>query len=228
MTPRRYRMEGRAAAVEETRRRIIEATLSLHVEKGILGTSWEDIARRADVALATVYRHFPTLNELVPACGERVKAIIRPPTPEAAAEIFSGAQSVVERIERLVRKLFDFYERGAPHLELSRRERAQVPALDVGASRWEAGLEALVREALRPADPDEQTVQVIGALTDFSVWKSLVDRGPPKEEVSPIVVDLVLCWMGKVRRDKKSQKSPRSSNSPEQSRDEREGSATWQ
>jgi len=202
-------MEGRSAAVEETRRRIIEATMSLHVEKGILGTSWEDIAHRADVALATVYRHFPTLNELVPACGEGVQAKIRPPRPDDAAEIFSGAHSVLERIERLVRELFNFYERGAPHLELSRRERALVPALDVGVSRWEAGFEALVREALRPAGPDEQTVQVVGALIDFSVWKSLVDRGVPKEETAPIVVDLVLCWMGKAAIGRKF---PRSSN----------------
>ncbi len=214
MTPRRYRMEGRSAAVEETRRRIIGATMSLHVEKGILGTSWEDIAHRADVALATVYRHFPTLNELVPACGEGVKAKIRPPRPEAAAEIFSGAQSVIGRIERLVRELFNFYERGTPHLELIRRERALVPALDVEASRMESDLKALVREALRPADPDEQTIQVVGALTDFSVWKSLVDRGVSKEKGALIVVDLVRCWMGKAAIGRKF---PRSSNiSPEQ------------
>lgn len=214
MTPRRYRMERRTAAVEDTRRRIIEATMSLHVEKGILGTSWEDIARRADVALATVYRHFPTLNELVPACGERVMAIIRPPAPEAAAEIFAGAQSVADRVGRLVRELFNFYERGAPHLALSQQERAMVPPLDAGMRRTEAGVEALVREALRPADPDERTLRVVGALTDFSVWKSLVDRGAPKEEVAPIVVDLVLCWMGKAARARSGRKSPRSSNIP--------------
>ncbi len=214
MTPRRYRMERRTAAVEETRRRIIEAAMSLHIEKGILGTSWEDIARRADVALATVYRHFPTLNELVPACGERVKAIIRPPAPEAAAEIFAGAQSVADRVGRLVRELFNFYERGTPHLAHSPQERAMVPGLDAAVSRREASVEALVREALRPADPDERTVRVVGALTDFSVWKSLVDRGVPKEEVAPIVVDLVLCWMGKAAIGRKF---PRSSNiSPEQ------------
>jgi AcrR family transcriptional regulator len=72
--PRSYRMNRRRADVEETRRRITEATLALHAEKGIFGTSWRDIARRADVSVATVYKHFPTLEELVPACGELLVA----------------------------------------------------------------------------------------------------------------------------------------------------------
>ena len=41
--------------MEETRRRIVEATLALHTEKGMFDTSWRDIARRADVSAATVY-----------------------------------------------------------------------------------------------------------------------------------------------------------------------------
>ena len=83
--------------MEETRRRILEATLSLHAEKGILGTSWQDIARRADVSVGTVYKHFPSLDELVPACGELMYAITRPPSLEGAPEIFAGADSLEER-----------------------------------------------------------------------------------------------------------------------------------
>jgi AcrR family transcriptional regulator len=62
-------MEKRKAPVEETRQRIAEATLALHSEKGMFDTSWKDIAERADVSVATVYKHFPSLDELVPACG---------------------------------------------------------------------------------------------------------------------------------------------------------------
>ena len=66
MAPRKYTMDKRKAAVEETRQRILEATLALHSEKGIFGTSWQDIAHRADVSVGTVYKHFPSLDELVP------------------------------------------------------------------------------------------------------------------------------------------------------------------
>src|ERR671913_2345216 len=107
-------MDKRKATVQETRQRILEATLALHSQKGIFGTSWQDIARRADGSVGTVYKHFPSLDELVPACGELMYAIARPPSLEDAPRIFTGAQSLEERLERLVSELFGFYERGAP------------------------------------------------------------------------------------------------------------------
>lgn len=38
--------------------RIVEATLKLHGQKGIFGTTWQEIAQEADVAIGTVYKHF--------------------------------------------------------------------------------------------------------------------------------------------------------------------------
>src|ERR687889_410874 len=101
-------MDKRRAAVEETRQRILEATLTLHSEKGIFGTSWQDIAERADVSVGTVYKHFPSLDELVPACGEQIYAITRPPSLEDAPEIFAEANSLDERLQRLIDELFGF------------------------------------------------------------------------------------------------------------------------
>ncbi|HET8951451.1 MAG TPA: helix-turn-helix domain-containing protein, partial [Solirubrobacteraceae bacterium] len=66
MPPRNYDMSKRAAAAGLTRRRIVDATRELHTERGIAGTSWDDIAARAGVGVGTVYRHFPSLDELVP------------------------------------------------------------------------------------------------------------------------------------------------------------------
>ena len=63
-------MSKRAAAAARTRERIVDATRDLHGEQGIAATSWEDIAARAGVGVGTVYRHFPSLDELIPACGE--------------------------------------------------------------------------------------------------------------------------------------------------------------
>ena len=128
MAPRKYTMDKRKAAVEETRQRILEATLALHAEKGIFGTSWQDIAKRADVSVGTVYKHFPSLDELVPACGELMYAITRPPSLEDAPQIFAGASSLEERLGRLVEELFAFYERGAPYIETDFQER-RLPAV---------------------------------------------------------------------------------------------------
>jgi AcrR family transcriptional regulator len=201
VTPRKYTMDKRRAAVEATRRRILEATLALHAEKGIFGTSWQDIARRADVSVGTVYKHFPSIEELVPACGELMYAITRPPSLDDAPEIFAGAGSLEERLERLVSELFDFYERGAPYIETDFQER-RLPAV----AEWEAYMRAtitgLVREALVPAGPDERAVQAVSALLDFSTFKSFLDREIQKDQAAKTMNEVLLCWLDCSRRDR--------------------------
>jgi AcrR family transcriptional regulator len=194
-------MDKRKAAVEETRQRILEATLALHSEKGIFGTSWQDIAHRADVSVGTVYKHFPSLDELVPACGELMYAITRPPSLEDAPQIFAGANSLEERLERLVSELFDFYERGASYIETDFQER-QLPAVREWEAYMRATIAGLVREALIPAGPDERTVQAVSALLDFYTFKSFLDREIPKEQAAKTINELLLCWIECSRRDR--------------------------
>jgi AcrR family transcriptional regulator len=194
LAPRKYDMDKRSAAVEETRQRIVEATLALHSEKGIFGTSWRDIAQRADVSVGTVYKHFPSLDELVPACGELVFAITRPPSLEDAPRIFAGARTLEERLERLISELFDFYERGASYLDTDFQER-QLPAVREWEAHMRATIEGLTREALGPVGPDERTVRAASTLIDFLVFKSFMERDVPKEQAEEIVNEVLLCWI---------------------------------
>jgi AcrR family transcriptional regulator len=194
LTPRKYDMGKRRAAVEETRQRIVEATLALHAEKGIFGTSWQDIAHRADVSVGTVYKHFPSLDELMPACGELMYAIVRPPSMEDGPQIFARAGSLEERLGRLISELFDYYERGAPYIETDFQER-QLPAV----AEWEVYMRdtvaALVREALVTVRADEITVQAVSAFLDFSTFKSFMDRDIPKEQAAKTMGEVLLCWI---------------------------------
>jgi AcrR family transcriptional regulator len=194
-------MDKRKAAVEETKRRILEATLALHSEKGIFGTSWQDIARRADVSVGTVYKHFPSLDELVPACGELMYAITRPPSLDDAPEIFAGAHTLEERLGRLISELFDFYERGAPYIETDFQER-QLPAVQEWEAYMRATIAGLVREALISAEPDERTVQAVSALVDFSTFKSFLDRDIQKEQAAKTMNEVLLCWIECSRRER--------------------------
>jgi AcrR family transcriptional regulator len=195
LTPRKYDMGKRSAAVEETRKRIVEATLALHAEKGAFGTSWQDIAHRADVSVGTVYKHFPSLDELVPACGELVFAISRPPSLEDAPQIFAGASSLEERLGRLVSEFFDFYERGEPYLDIDFQER-KLPAVQEWLAHMRATREGFAREALHPLEPEERTVRAMGALLDFPLFKSFRLHDVPKAEAEEIVNSVLLCWIG--------------------------------
>ena len=176
MSPRKYKMTKRAAAVEATRRRIVEATVAAHRELGIQATSWDEIADRAGVGVGTVYRHFPSLHELLPACGEVVADTLALPAPEDAPELFRGARSTRERIKRLVAEIFGAYERGAPFVWNVRREREDLPELESYHRHVEGSFEALTREALAPLRPSERDVAVVRALTDVTTWTALTER----------------------------------------------------
>jgi AcrR family transcriptional regulator len=192
-------MDKRKAAVEETRRRIVEATLALHAEKGAFGTSWQDIAQRADVSVGTVYKHFPSLDELVPACGELIFAISRPPSLEEAPQIFADTHFLEERIWRLVSEFYAFYERGEPYLEIDIQSR-KLPAVQEWLAHMRATREGFAREALRPLEPDEDAVRALGALIDFPLFKSFRVHDLAKAEAEGIVRSMLLCWIGQ-RRD---------------------------
>jgi AcrR family transcriptional regulator len=194
-------MDKRNAAVEDTRQRILEAALALHAEKGIFGTSWQDIAHRADVSVGTVYKHFPSLNELVPACGQLAYAIIRPPSLEDGPQIFAEANSLEERLGRLISELYAFYERGAPYIETDFQER-RLPAVVEWEAYMRSTIAGLVREALVCAEPDEHTVQSVSALLDFFTFKSFLDREIHKEQAAKTMSEVLLCWIECSRRDR--------------------------
>ena len=133
-------MSKRASAAAQTRRRIIDATRELHGEQGIAATSWDDIAARAGVGVGTVYRHFPSLDELVPACGEVTMQMFALPDAAAVRSLFDGVDAPAERIERLVRETFAIYERGAPQVRAIRDGRDVHPTVAESGDALEASL----------------------------------------------------------------------------------------
>ena len=180
-------MSKRAAAVARTRKRIVDATRELHGEQGIAATSWDDIAARAGVGVGTVYRHFPSLDELIPACGEITMQVVAPPDPSKMPALFEHAGKPDERIERLVREMFAIYERGAPQLRAMRREGDVHPRVAQDRDALEVSLSALVDTALAPLDAAPQDRAVARALVDLNTWEALRDQGlGPAESVAEI------------------------------------------
>jgi AcrR family transcriptional regulator len=183
MPPRKYDMTRRASAVAQTRQRIIDATRALHTEQGIAATSWDDIAGRAGVGVGTVYRHFPSLDDLVPACGADAMKVIALPEPDEAPSLFDGANSPAERVERLVQQTFAIYERGAPELHVIRNEPGAHPSVAEGKRELEASLAALVEAAGVPAEDRA----VVRAMIDLGTWQALRDQGlRPAEAVDAV------------------------------------------
>jgi AcrR family transcriptional regulator len=177
MSPRKYDMSRRALAAEQTRRRIVDATRELHTEQGIAATSWDDIAARAGVGVGTVYRHFPSLDELVPACGEVSMQIIALPGPDDAGALFDGLRTSAERITRLVSEAFGIYERGSRELQVARREPDAHPSVAAVDAALEEALAALVDAALAPFDVPPPERALARAMVDLHTWEALRNAG---------------------------------------------------
>src|ERR671915_1215643 len=84
---RKYEMKRRARRQEETRRRIIEATVELHQTVGMARTTISAIAEKAGVQRLTVYRHFPDERALFHACTGHWRAANPPPEPGPWSQI---------------------------------------------------------------------------------------------------------------------------------------------
>jgi AcrR family transcriptional regulator len=184
-------MTKRAAAMDETRRRIVDATVSAHRELGIQPTSWDEIARRAGVGVGTVYRHFRSLDDLLPACGSVVTDTLALPTGERVRHLFDGVVSLRARIERLVTEVFAVYERGAPYIYNIRRERSELPQLESWHQLIEDTLDALDDEAVRPHEVDEAALRVVRTVIDISVWTAFKEHGFSGTEANETVTGLI-------------------------------------
>lgn len=174
---------------DETRRRIVDAALALHAEKGVLRAKPAEIAARADVALTTFYKHFPALGSLVRACTTRGRELIPVPDP---ATVSALPPDPAMRIETMTRTLFDYYEARQPWLYAGRTEERLVPELQPVLEAQRAGRDAFVRAALEGTGPSPEAVGVATALVDFWTWRTLRrDVGLSQEEASRAVIATV-------------------------------------
>ena len=194
--PRRYRMRARATAVEETKTRIVRAAKELHANQGVQGTSHIEIADKAGVALATVYRHFPSLADLIPACASSIE-VLQPLTPDSIAAMFQGRTQPLQRLEWIIRGTCDCYERDGGWLQAARREGDLIPTLSAIVQEQQKSLRTLVRAALNGTGVNERNVQVLAALMDFPLWKSLRDMGLTSTEATGQVLEFARDYLAK-------------------------------
>ena len=172
MAPRHYNLGQRAEARGQTRQRIVEATVTLHARKGAAATTYADVAAAANVAVPTVYNHFPTRAELLAGCTSHVMASA--PFPDD--DLFLHAATLRDRIRIAATSLFALYEYLEPWLSWSIRELAQVPELLPLEEQRREFREALVRRAFEPRFGKRVPPAVFAtasALLDFPAWLTL-------------------------------------------------------
>lgn len=174
-------MGNRLTKVQEVRRRVVDAAMALHAERGILGTKPADIAARANVALATYYKYFPSPGALVQACTTRGRELLPPPD---ARTITMGTENLAGRIAAMVRTLFDYYQARELLLYTGRTEERFIPELQPVLAGQRAARDAFVQTALAQTDTSRETAAAATALVDFWAWRTMRrDAGLTQEEV---------------------------------------------
>lgn len=183
MSPRAYAMTSRKAAMDMTRRRIVEAAARLHARHGAARTAWEDIAAEAHVSRATVYNHFPSLAELVPACAHLAFDLAAIPTRREAAARFAG-RTPADRLKQFVVESCRCYRAGAPWLRAAWRERELVPEMGAAVERLQRALGVLLRAALDDVELDRKSRSSLLVLLDFPFWDALQATSMADAEVA--------------------------------------------
>jgi len=183
-------MGARADAVAETKSRIIAAAMELHAKRGVQATRWEEIAEQAGVSVATMYRHFPSLKELVPACARTVFDLIAPLTVDQAMAKYAKLDDTSERLSFLVRANVHCYGRGEAWLHAAYRERDFIPELDSALRIIQDSGRALIQAAAqrRLGKVEEAT---LFTLLDFPFYKSLRSAGLDIRGVEKVLMRLV-------------------------------------
>ncbi|MBI3452219.1 MAG: TetR/AcrR family transcriptional regulator [Rhodospirillales bacterium] len=157
-----------------TRARILDAVVALHAERGTVATTYAMIAERADVAIPTVYKYFPALADLLPACIGHVADRL----PGLGPHIFAGAEDTTVRLRALTRAVFAHHRALQPWLRWTIHEAEVLPELGVQYRRLKTERAALIAEALAPAfghRPPAALVGLIDTMLDFSSWQTLTD-----------------------------------------------------
>jgi AcrR family transcriptional regulator len=185
-TERPYRMGKRLDDVEETRQRIVEATVELHGSVGPAATTISAVAERAGVQRSTVYRHFPDEEALFGACTSHWMA--RNPWPKV--ERWKDEADPATRLRLGLTELYGYYDRNRDMLSNSHRDLAVMPAF-VGEM-----MRAFVTEAERAlgagwGDGDRQAQWAIAHAVDFRSWQTLDEQGAAPDEAASLMAAMV-------------------------------------
>ena len=187
MSTRKYTKTRRAEQQDETRARIVEATVKLHESLGPAQTSIMAIAEAAGVQRLTVYRHFPDDASLFEACSTRYLELHSPPQPAAWADVGHPG----ERSRTALLAFYQYYRQTEPMWRAVYRDVDQVAAMQVPMGRFEAYLDQVTDDLVQawPATPAarKSLKLTLRHALRFSTWQSLNNAKLKDKQIAELV-----------------------------------------
>jgi AcrR family transcriptional regulator len=192
----KYKLKARAERQQQTRQRIVEATVDLHKIHGPVQTTITDIAKRAGVERQTVYNHFPDELTLFKACSAYNRALNPPPDPEPWKLI----PDPEERQRKALAEVYIYYRRNEQLLANVIRDAQANPnvrkVLEPRVKHQERMRDALAAGWER-RDGERRHKLLYGALwmsLEFQTWQALVrQQAFEDDEAVELMVGMVRC-----------------------------------
>ena len=169
---RKYQLRKRADDMADTRRRITEATIELHGSVGPAHTTISAVAERAGVQRHTVYRHFPTEQDLFDACSSHYATQHPLPDPGAWGTIDDPRQRLTTALD----ELFAYYERTQAMWSNVYRD-IDMPVVQATMKPMNAYFEDVVSVLSRGWPRRRALTAALRHGVSFPTWLSLVHEG---------------------------------------------------
>jgi len=187
MKKRKYNKTVRAEKQDETREKIVEATVALHEELGPANTSIKAIAERAGVQRLTVYRHFPNDDCLFEACTSHYLGIHPPPNMADWADI----QDASERSYAALLAFYGYYRQTEKMWTVAYRDVDGLPALQKPMDQFEAYLDMvcddLVKAWQQTHSTRKQLQLTLRHALRFSTWQSMQKQNLKDKKMAELV-----------------------------------------
>ena len=136
---RRYELKRRAERRDQTRQRIVDATIELHKSIGAAQTTISEIAKRAGVGRVTVYRHFPDEGTLFAACSGHYFA--QHPFPDI--ERWRQVSDPRDRLRAGLRESYAWHNENRQMIAMALAEARDLPVMAPYHGFWDAAAETL-------------------------------------------------------------------------------------
>lgn len=191
MSKRKYNQTRRAQQQEETRARIVEATVALHEELGPAHTSIKAIAEKAGVQRVTVYRYFPDDGALFAACTGHWFGLHPPP----ASVDWKNHTDARQRSRTALRAFYRYYRETEAMWTGAYRDVDSVEAIQAPMAKFEAYLDGVRDDLLAPWQAKGKRKRELSLTLRhglrFGTWQALKN-----EELSdPQIAGLVMSWL---------------------------------
>jgi AcrR family transcriptional regulator len=167
---RTYELKRRAEKQAETRRRIVDATVSLHTTEGPARTTISAIADRAGVERHTVYAHFPDEASLFAACTAHWAALHPFPDPERWLAIDDRDL----RLRAALQAVYDWYESAERDIAVFERDAKVHEETARAVARRKARTSGVQDELVRGWPRRKLVRAAVGHALEFGTWRSLV------------------------------------------------------